>query len=270
MVNLMNAMARPMNTNVQELRVNIAHDLSIFKFLDGNRPPNPQHIKRLIKSIKTYGMLINPILVNEKYEIIDGQHRYLAAKEVHCPVYYIILRGYALQQVHTLNMNQKNWTKTEFLHGYANMGIEDYIVLREFWYKHKWLNLGDAIALCSNISTSNALSQKNRIFESGKLENKSNSFLEGTWKVRNLQLAEINAIKLKSIEPYFPEGYNHVTFVGTMLMMFNNENYNHQHFLNKLQIQPSRLVKQQNREQYKLLIEDIYNYKSRNKVSLRY
>jgi len=270
MVNLMNAMARPMNTNVQEIRVNITHDLSIFKFLDGNRPPNPQHIKRLIKSIKDYGMLINPILVNEKYEIIDGQHRYLAAKEVQCPVYYIILRGYALQQVHTLNMNQKNWTKTEFLHGYANMGLEDYIVLREFWYKHKWLNLADAISLCSNISNSGQMTAPAKVNKNGQVENSSNRFLDGTWKIRDLQKAEINAIKLKSIEPYFPEGYNHGTFVGTMLMMFNNENYNHKHFLNKLKSQPSRLVKQQNRPQYKLLIEDIYNYRSRNKVSLRY
>lgn len=270
MVNLMNAMARPMNTNVQELRVNITHDLSIFKFLKGNRPPNPQHIKRLTKSIQTYGMLVNPILVNEKYEIIDGQHRYLAAKEVDCPVYYIVLKGYALQQVHTLNMNQKNWTKTEFLHGYANMGLEDYIVLRDFWKKHRWLLLGDAIALCSNTSSFTSMISSDRIYKSGKTEVKSNGFIEGTWKVRDLQQAEINAMKLKSIEPYFKEGYNQSTFVGTMLTLFNHKNYNHDIFLQKLQIQPSALIRQATREQYKLLIEDIYNYRSRNKVSLRY
>jgi hypothetical protein len=270
MVNLMNAMAHPMNKNVQELRVNITHDLSIFKFLDGNRPANPQHVARLVKSIKTYGMLVNPILVNEKYEIIDGQHRFLAAREVGCPVYYIVLKGYALQQVHTLNMNQKNWTKAEFLHGYANMGLEDYIVLRDFWYKHQWLNLGDAIALCSNITSDFNLTRKPLVAKNGHVQDRSNDFLAGTWKIRDLNLAEINASKLKSIEPFFPEGYRSTSFVGTMLMLFNHENYNHDRFLRKLKVQPLALSKQASREQYKLLIEDIYNYKSRNKVSLRY
>lgn len=266
----MASITHPMSKNVQELRVNMTKDLSIFKFLKGNRPPNPQHIKRLVKSIQTYGMLCNPILVNENHEIIDGQHRYLAAKEARSGIYYIIVKGYALSQVHTLNMNQKNWTKTEFLHGYGNMGIEDYIILRDFWNEHKWLKLGDAISLCSSTTGPAWLTSKNRVYKSGKVEKKTNNFLEGTWKVRDLEKARLNAMKLKSIEPYFKDGYNQSTFVGTMLSLFNNENYNHEHFLKKLKIQPTALVKQATREQYKLLIESIYNYKSRNKVSLRY
>lgn len=265
----MTSITQVMSEAAQELRVNMTKDLSIFKFLKGNRPPNPQHIKRLIKSIKTYGMLCNPILVNEKHEIIDGQHRYLAAKEARSGIYYIIVKGYALSQVHTLNMNQKNWTKTEFLHGYANMGIESYIILRDFWNQNKWLKLGDCIALCSNVSSSVAI-QKERIWKSGTVETKSNNFRAGTWKVRDLNKARINAAKLKSIEPYFREGYNQSTFVGTMLTLFNNKNYNHEHFLRKLQIQPSGLIRQATREQYKLLVESIYNYRSRNKVNLRY
>lgn len=266
----MTSITHPMGVNAQELRVNMTKDLSIFKFLKGNRPPNPQHIKRLVKSIQTYGMLCNPILVNENHEIIDGQHRYLAAKEAGSGLYYIVVKGYALSQVHTLNMNQKNWTKTEFLHGYANMGIEDYIILRDFWNTHKWLKLGDCISLCSNTTSHTNMIELNRVYKSGTVESKTNDFKGGTWKVRDLTRAKINAMKLKSIEPYFKEGYNQSTFVGTMLYLFNNKNYNHEHFLKKLKIQPNALVRQATREQYKLLIEDIYNYRSRNKVNLRY
>ncbi len=56
-------------------------DLSIFKQIEGNRVPNLQHIKRLADSIRVYGMKCNPILVNERMEVIDGQHRLMAAKE---------------------------------------------------------------------------------------------------------------------------------------------------------------------------------------------
>ena len=74
-------------------------DLSIFKQIDGNRIPNLQHIKRLADSIRVYGMKCNPILVNERMEVIDGQHRLMAAKEAESFVYYIIVNGYSLNEV---------------------------------------------------------------------------------------------------------------------------------------------------------------------------
>lgn len=265
-----NAMTHPMNRTVQDLRVNMTEDLNIFTFLKGNRPPNPQHIKRLAASIKRYGMLINPILVNERYEIIDGQHRYLAAKEMNVPIYYIIVSGYALEQVHTLNMNQKNWTIKEFLYGYVDMGLKDYIILNDFWNKHNWMSLNNAVAICSNISSAINMTAQAKIRRNGKVENRSKDFKAGTWKTGDMQLAETDALKIKAIEPFFPEGYNDTSFIGTMLMLFRNKNYNHDIFIKKLQLQQTALTKCANREQYKLLIEDIYNYKSRNKVNLRY
>jgi hypothetical protein len=40
--------------------------------------------------------------------------------------------------------------------------------------------------------------------------------------------------------------------------------------MHKLRIQPSALVDCTSTEQYRILIEDIYNYKNRNKINLRY
>lgn len=265
-----NAMTHPMNRNVQDLRVNMTEDLNIFTFLKGNRPPNPQHIKRLAASIKRYGMLINPILVNERYEIIDGQHRYLAAKETNAPIYYIIVSGYALEQVHTLNLNQKNWTAKDFLNGYADMGLKDYIILRDFWHKHKWMTLVNAIALCSNVTFGFDYTRAKKINKNGRIATRSKDFNEGTWTIGDVNLAQLNASKIKAIEPFFPDGYNEGLFIGTMLTLFKNENFNYDNFMQKLKLQRVALTKCASREQYKLLIEDIYNYKSRNKVNLRY
>ena len=65
-------------------------------------------------------------------------------------------------------------------------------------------------------------------------------------------------------------GYNRSIFVGTMIGMLNNDKFDFNEFMHKLRLQPTALVDCANREQYKTLIEDIYNYKSRNKISLRY
>ena len=58
--------------------------------------------------------------------------------------------------------------------------------------------------------------------------------------------------------------------VNGMLEPIVREEFDLKTFIRKLELQPSALSDCSNRTQYKMLIEDIYNYKSRNKVNLRY
>ena len=245
------------------------NDLLMFNEIKGNRPPNPQHIKRLADSIKVNGLLCNPILVNESYEVIDGQHRLLAAKSCNSEIYYIILNGYDLKEVHALNLNQKNWTKKDFMDGYAEMGIESYVKLKEFTVNHKNFNIGNSITMCSNLSsyTTNVLSAKYR--KNGRIDNIKEIFEEGTWKVRDFRLANENANKLKMIKKHY-DGYNRTTFVNVMLGLFTNKDFNFVEFLSKLKIQPQKMQHCASLPQYRLLIEDIYNFRRRDKINLRY
>lgn len=261
----------PMTNGSSATEVNKVYktnDLTIFKQIGGNRVPNPQHIKRLKTSITINGMLCNPILVNEKMEVIDGQHRLLASKEAKSYIYYIILNGYSLNQVHTLNLNQKNWTKKDFMDGYADMGVEPYINLRNFVEKNTDFSFTDCIALCSNISAT----------ESGygnisRVKNPELSiveiFQEGTWKGKDFNLANEWAEKIRLIKSYYVN-YNRSIFVLTMISLFRNKNFDYSEFMHKIRLQPKSLLDCANREQQKLLIEEIYNYKSRNKINLRY
>ena len=257
------------NSQVQEVnRVYRTNDLSIFKIIEGNRVPNPQHIKRLKSSILINGMLCNPILVNEKMEVIDGQHRLLASKESNSFIYYIILQGYSLSQVHTLNLNQKNWTKKDFMEGYADMGIESYIKLKEFVKNNPDFTFADCISLCSNTVGSN-VGPDNRLRKNGELKNRSEVFVEGTWKGKDFELAKEWADKIKLIKPYYT-GYNRSTFVGVMIGLFKNPLFDYSEFMHKVRLQPKSLIDCANSSQQRLLIEEIYNFKSRNKVNLRY
>ncbi|MGB0864751.1 MAG: hypothetical protein ACPGXZ_17660, partial [Saprospiraceae bacterium] len=160
-------------------------------------------------------------------------------------------------------------TSKEYMEGYASMGIEDYKILKEFSKEFNWLNLSDCIALLSNITTSRNF-RKGKLNKGGKLLNIGEVFNEGTWKVRNVKQAEKDALKIKLIQPYFKDGYNQSGFVGTMLSLFQNPKYDHSEFMKKVRIQPTALVKCQNRKQYKALIEDIYNFRRREKINLRF
>jgi hypothetical protein len=253
----------PMTTNAQvHEEVNKVYktsDLSIFKTISGNRVVNPQHVKRICDSITINGMLCNPILVNEKLEVIDGQHRLNACKKANSHIYYIILNNYDLSQVHTLNLNQKNWTKKDFLEGYANMGIKSYVDFKDFLEKNEDFSLPICMAFCNNTTDNshNKLGENLEVFE------------DGSWKGRDFNIGQDWANKIRIIQPYY-KGYNTGVFVGTLITLFKNENFDFNEFMHKLRLQPTALLDCRNREQYKTLIEDIYNWRSRNKVNLRY
>ena len=245
------------------------NDLSMFNEIKGNRPPNPQHVKRLSDSIKVNGLLCNPILVNESHEVIDGQHRLLAAKSCNSEIYYIILNGYDLKEVHALNLNQKNWTKKDFMDGYAEMGVDAYVKLKEFTLNHKNFNLGSSIAMCSNTVSSSSADASQKYRGNGKPWNYKEVFEEGTWLGKDFKLADENVNKLKMIKIYY-DGYNRTTFVNVMLGLFKNKDFNFVEFLSKLKIQPQKMQHCANTTQYRLLIEDIYNFRRRDKINLRY
>ena len=272
MFNLTPAPMANNSTHVQkEQEVNKVYktsDLSIFKQIDGNRIPNLQHVKRLADSIRVYGMKCNPILVNEKMEVIDGQHRLMAAKEANSFVYYIIIPGYHLKEVQTLNLNQKNWTKKDFMEGYANMGIESYVKLRNFVNKNDDFGFSDCVALCSNVTTGVNLTIVNTI-RGGVKKNQAEIIESGTWKGKDFNLAQEWANKIRMIKPYYL-GYNRTGFVGTMIGLLQKENFDFNDFMHKIRLQPTALVDCASRDQYRTLIEDIYNYKRREKISLRY
>lgn len=245
-------------------KVYVTKDLGMFSSIDGNRVPNLIHVKRLTESLRKYGMKCNPILVNEKMQVIDGQHRLLAAKEVKSEVYFIIIFGSNLTDVHTLNLNQKNWSKKDFMEGYANMGLKSYIKLRDFVKKNEDYTFMDCIAFCNNTSSICATTNKTGQKKSGQY-----IFEEGTWLGKDFNLGQEWANKIRMIKPYYI-GYNRSVFVGAMIILFQHPDFDFNEFMHKVRLQPTALVDCANRDQYKTLIEDIYNFKRRDKVNLRF
>lgn len=90
----------------------------LFKFIDGNR--DIDHSKRVESSISEVGMLYCPILVNEKYEIIDGQHRFEACKNLNLPILFTVQNGIGISEVRKMNSVSKNWKSKNYIHSYAH------------------------------------------------------------------------------------------------------------------------------------------------------
>ena len=236
-------------------QVFMTNDYSIFKNIEGNRNINKVHLKRLKASIEEKHIMV-PIIVNQKYEIIDGQHRFQSAKDLRKPVYFIKIHGLELPDIHRLNTNLKNWQADDYLAGYCELGLEDYLVYRDFKEKYGFGHDETKALLVGTLSSDG---------------NQVDHFRNGTFKVRDLKTAEKNAEKIIMIGQYY-DGYRRRAFVKAMLQLFSNKDYNHAEFLNKLSYQSRSLVDCTNYKQYITLIEEIYNYKryKDNKVNFRF
>lgn len=239
-----------MNTINQVKQTN---DYDLFTYINGNRIINKPHKERLKKSISEDYIPV-PIVVNEDYQIIDGQHRYESACELNKPIYFIQIDGLKLNDVHRLNTNSKNWTAEEYMNGYCELNYTEYIKYREFKNQYGFGH-NETMGILSGIKKPGG--------------RHSEKFRSGSFKVVDLNEAVRIAEKIKMVGEFYP-GYKRRAFVYTMLNLYNHPKYNHAEFLNKLSFQSVKLQDCTDVRGYTTLIEEIYNFKRKKSDKVRF
>lgn len=240
-------------------------DYDMFKILEDNRELNLHHVQRLIKSFE-HKHLVCPIIVNQKHEVIDGQHRLEASRTTGLPVYYIIMDNYGIDEVQILNLNQKNWQKPDYLHMYCERGNKQYLKLREFMNDHKEFPLTVCIRLLQGpeggFKRVDGKNVKLRLFE------------EGRFTIKDEGKAIILANRLRDFKDYC-DHFNTPTFVAAFLKIFHKRNYSHKEMLHKLKASKLKIKSSGGTggvEEYMIQIENIYNWKraTGDQVNLRF
>lgn len=102
-------------------------DYERFKIVSGNRSLKQANISRLMKSFeKTKGMMITkPIIVDRDFNVIDGQHRLAACKNMNIPVHYIVSDD-KKENIPIYNSCQEKWGMEDYARYYAGEGNENY------------------------------------------------------------------------------------------------------------------------------------------------
>lgn len=115
------------------MKVKSTIDYDIFKFRDDNREKiDLNHVKKIVESIKSVDLLeMRPISVNSDMEVMDGQHRLLAAKQLGRPIFYQVKESLCSKDIILMNIS-KSWTSTDYLNYYIKNGHECYINLKNF------------------------------------------------------------------------------------------------------------------------------------------
>jgi hypothetical protein len=237
-----------------------------FKRIIGNRPEDERHIRRLMISYQEE--YLEPIItVNEKKEIIDGQHRLEAAQRLGLPIWYREMPGWGLREIQRSNSINSTWNTRNFLHSYCELGIKPYQQFKQFIGEYPDFGIKSAECIVTGF-TSKAPNSKTMIVN-GKKSIKNNPFRSGELQISNLEEAYGRAAEIMKYKPLY-DGYNKLTFVRTMVGLLKNRHFNNDVMIHKLSLQPRALIHCRTVDQYKVLMEEIYNYKNRVKVSFRF
>lgn len=121
----------------------VTKDYGMFKHLVGNRGVDLQRVAKIKKSIEER-YVKSAITVNKNYEVIDGQGRLAALKELGLPVYYVVDEEATLDDCVRMNINSTPWNASDYIYSGRDRGIEDYV---------KLASLLDRYKLCKNKSS---------------------------------------------------------------------------------------------------------------------
>jgi len=231
-------------------------DYDLFTFRDDNREKIDQnHITKLMESIKSRNLLeLRPIVVNDKMEVIDGQHRLMAARNLGVDIFY--QQEEKLEATDIIKMNiSKSWGINDYLNFYCHHGYEEYIKLRNFMKKNN-INLKVAMSI--------ALGQVHVGF---------NEFRSGDFKFNDESLDvdldicwdTINYIKkMNGQSPYTTSG----RFWKALIKLINHPNFDITKWRNNMQKMISHFTPKARLEDYCAVFQHVYNYRNNQRINI--
>jgi len=229
-------------------------EYSKFKFRNDNRIINQNHVRSLVKNMKENGWEPGSyVVVNALWEIIDGQHRTLAAIAAGIPINYTMEKKADFDTIRNLNRNQKNWLMNDHIHGFVAENNVHYVRLQNFMKQYPEFKITEAMMFCKNAN----VSIPRGTFESGQFTTK------------DMGKAALWASYLIRLKP-FCKFFNRGIFVRAVITCLGNSKFDFEEFFHKVELRPTMLVPCGTREQFIELIEDIYNYRRSQKINLRF
>lgn len=230
-------------------------DYEMFKFRDDNRAKiDKYHVERIKNSIQSRNLLsMRPIIVNKNMEVVDGQHRLLAAKELGIDIYYTIEKDLDISDVIIMNTS-KSWGPLDYLNFYVKQGMDEYIKLDQFIKKN---NLQFKVAF--TLIYGRAI-KKFEEFRTGKFvmpEHNYNESLDLCWEtIDYIKKIQGGNLWLKSAR-----------FWKSIINLFNHPDFDKVRWKRNLHKLINRIGIRATTREYIDMIYEIYNHGTKEKIN---
>lgn len=226
-----------------------------FTFIKGNRRVDPRKVKRLKVSMRRINLChVNPIIVSSNHAILDGQHRYIACVDLKLPIYYIVVDNLDLTVVAMINSNQDQWKWYDYLNTYCELNYHHYKVFKGFMRRYD-LNFTVTMIMMYG-EFSHGLYDK---------------FKDGGFSTSSISLERANewASRVQALKDVYTF-YKDRGFILAVTTMWKHEDYDHEHFMNKVASAGGKVVKSGSRLDYLRQLEELYNWKARKGTRVRF
>lgn len=180
-------------------------DYGKFVVLKENRDVTEARKKKVRRSIDEIGVLFGePLVVNEEFEVGDGQARLEVCKERGLPVYYVVQPGIGVKEIAILNSASTNWGMMDFVNSYSEQGIESYVYLSELLNRFGKGHLSFAVVVAVTQDTMNATGNSaGRTIKSGEFSINKDDKKEIESTLEFLMSVESDAKKIGGNRDYF-------------------------------------------------------------------
>jgi hypothetical protein len=231
-------------------------DYDIFKFRIDNREKIDQsHVRKLIESIKARNMLqLCPVVLNSDMEIIDGQHRVLAAKALGIEIYYQVEKTIEPQDIIRMNV-KKSWGINDFLNFYCTHHYPEYLKLRNFMKNH-----GIILKVALNITM-------------GQTKTGFQAFKDGDFKFHDEILGDELDICWETIG-YIKKMNGHAPYTNSnrfwkaLLKMIRHREFDAEKWRMNMSKMVDNFCAKAKTSDYVTMFQHVYNYRNQNKIKL--
>lgn len=237
--------------DLDKIKIKKSSDYHKFRFMADNRRINKSHLLKLKESMKT-NYLFTVIIVNENYEVCDGQHRFIACRDLGLPIYYVVCKGYGIKEVTTYNSQTSNWSTKNYLDSYVANKYPSYINYQIFQKKYGFPHRANILLLCGEDYRTHEV-----------------HFKKGNFKINDIKKAVTYAERILKCAQYYKD-YKRKNFIGAMYKLLQKEVFSMEEFLQKLKLKSSMMKNCTTVKEYIELIEEIYNFRRGDKVNLRF
>jgi len=235
--------------NLETKIVYKTYELDNFKQLHGNRQVNFAHVKRLVDSVKENGFLLHPIIVNKNHEVIDGQHRLEAAKQMKTYVWVLVDPELGLKEAVVFNANTSDWGLKDYCKSYCDLGNKDYQDLMVFYERNKDFTM----AQCA----------EHTAITGGKLQD----FKLGNYTYNSYNNADFIFEAMRRIYDVCPSSKSNA-YVRSISTCINNKQFDLNQFVKKFLQYPEQYRKSSHISVIIANIEHIYNFRNSGKTRI--
>ena len=171
----------------------------MFSILPMNREIRSEHVEKLVKSIRTMG-IIRPVIICKtdvlegemKNYIVDGQHLATACERESLPIPYVNIACKdevdIVEKMGMLNNSSKSWALLDYVNAYK-FCFNDYMKLLKFKNLYN-LELNMVAALCTNhysiVTNSQSIRTGEFLITNGKAEQMCKDFSEIFLMINNV------------------------------------------------------------------------------------